>query len=265
MTNNLVMIRIQVLSSKGGVGKSIISAALSLASARRGRRVILLDADPLGWSSYVLGHKGPGLVPSLLKEGRIAVDSMNFSKEIKDTKGSVLAVKLFGEGVRYEEDLKKVLFSERLNADFKRALSMVYSDRADVIIADSPTMSDFNNIVIKEEILVASEMVQDLVIRNLYVTDPIKVSVMNLKKFIEHAERKLKGLMGVVINMVAPIPSAIEEAENLASNFQGVVTIVPFMERLYNAEHLNPDDIPHQIAELEEFILRPTPSFALVL
>jgi Mrp family chromosome partitioning ATPase len=258
------MIRIQVLSSKGGVGKSVLSALLSLASARRGKKVILLDADPLGWSSYVLGHRGPGLIPSLLKEGRVVADTLSFSKPINDSRGSVLAVKLFGQGVRYEEDLKSVLFSEELSKAFKRALSLVYRGTADVIIADSPTMADFNSLVIKEELSVASEIFPDLATRNLYVTDPTTLSAMNLRTFMDHVEKMRKGLMGTVINMVAPLPSAMEEAESLASTFQGVVAVIPFIERLYNTELVSPNDIPHQITELEEFIYRPTPSFALI-
>ncbi|BBD72467.1 hypothetical protein HS1genome_0856 [Sulfodiicoccus acidiphilus] len=43
-----------VLGAKGGVGKSTVAATLALQLAKQGREVLLLDMDPLNWSSYVL-------------------------------------------------------------------------------------------------------------------------------------------------------------------------------------------------------------------
>jgi CO dehydrogenase maturation factor len=52
------------VSGKGGVGKSTVSAALALLLARRGERVLALDADPDANFANALGYGGePAIVP----------------------------------------------------------------------------------------------------------------------------------------------------------------------------------------------------------
>ncbi len=61
---------IMVMSGKGGVGKSITSAALSIAFSRLGRRVALLDADVHGPSiPWLMGVEGKPMLAD--EEGRI--------------------------------------------------------------------------------------------------------------------------------------------------------------------------------------------------
>lgn len=48
------MLIIEVTGVKGGAGRSTISALLALSMAKKGTDVILLDLDPLGWSSYLM-------------------------------------------------------------------------------------------------------------------------------------------------------------------------------------------------------------------
>ena len=47
---------IAVVSGKGGVGKSTVTASLAAAMAKRGRKVAVLDADITGPSIHRLWH-----------------------------------------------------------------------------------------------------------------------------------------------------------------------------------------------------------------
>ncbi|MEM4373055.1 MAG: P-loop NTPase, partial [Metallosphaera sp.] len=60
------MLIIEVTGVKGGAGRSTISALLALSMAKKGTDVILLDLDPLGWSSYLMEVRREGLLPSIL-------------------------------------------------------------------------------------------------------------------------------------------------------------------------------------------------------
>ena len=46
---------VAVLNQKGGVGKTTITLGLASAAAAAGRRVLVIDLDPQGSSSWVLG------------------------------------------------------------------------------------------------------------------------------------------------------------------------------------------------------------------
>ncbi|MDR1095514.1 MAG: P-loop NTPase [Spirochaetaceae bacterium] len=73
---------IPVASGKGGVGKSLLAANLSVAFAQRGMRVVLADLD-LGASNLhlIIGHRKPGgSLGSFLSDGKTA-----FSKIVADT------------------------------------------------------------------------------------------------------------------------------------------------------------------------------------
>jgi CO dehydrogenase maturation factor len=54
-----------VVVGKGGAGKSVIAATLARTLARRGRRVLALDSDPLPGLSYSLGVEPPDVPPLL--------------------------------------------------------------------------------------------------------------------------------------------------------------------------------------------------------
>ena len=45
-----------LLNQKGGVGKTTVTLGLASAAAQAGHRVLVVDLDPQGSSTWVLGH-----------------------------------------------------------------------------------------------------------------------------------------------------------------------------------------------------------------
>ena len=106
---------IAVVSGKGGVGKSTVTASLAVAMARRGKKVAVLDADITGPSiptAFGLTERAVGDGESIFPEvtpGGIEVISLNLLLENKGDpvvwRGSLLSgvVKQFWTDVRWGE------------------------------------------------------------------------------------------------------------------------------------------------------------------
>jgi anion-transporting ArsA/GET3 family ATPase len=62
--DDLLRRRLVILSGKGGVGKSVVGAALALAACRRGRRVLLVEVDAPLSASRALGGPPAGPQPT---------------------------------------------------------------------------------------------------------------------------------------------------------------------------------------------------------
>jgi anion-transporting ArsA/GET3 family ATPase len=72
--DDLLSKRLIVLSGKGGVGKSVVGAALALAAVARGKRVLLVEIDaPLEAARY-LGAGPVGPIPAEIRPGLFAVN-----------------------------------------------------------------------------------------------------------------------------------------------------------------------------------------------
>jgi anion-transporting ArsA/GET3 family ATPase len=61
--------KILIVSGKGGVGKTTVSAALALVAARQGRKVCVAEVDRKGTLAHLLGGNAPGYEPVELTSG----------------------------------------------------------------------------------------------------------------------------------------------------------------------------------------------------
>jgi anion-transporting ArsA/GET3 family ATPase len=61
--------RLLIVSGKGGVGKTTVSAALSLVAARHGRRVLLAEVEGKGALASLFGARDLGTAPTELRPG----------------------------------------------------------------------------------------------------------------------------------------------------------------------------------------------------
>lgn len=87
---------ITLLNEKGGVGKTTLATHFAAGMALRGKRVILVDADPQGHATVVLGlPKEPGLY-DLLVRGKQFKETLRFvSPDVYEIPGQPVEGQLF--------------------------------------------------------------------------------------------------------------------------------------------------------------------------
>jgi len=82
---------VKIVSNEGGVGKSTLALMIAKSLALKSKKVALLDMDLLGYSSWIIGVKGDGIISMLSKNN----DYKGAIKEIEIGKGSITTLKLF--------------------------------------------------------------------------------------------------------------------------------------------------------------------------
>ncbi len=74
LLDSLLSRRVVILSGKGGVGKSVVGAALALAAHRRGKRVLLVEVDAPLEAARVLGRRSSDGRPTQVLPGLFSVN-----------------------------------------------------------------------------------------------------------------------------------------------------------------------------------------------
>ena len=113
---------IAIASGKGGVGKSSLAANLSVAIARQGRRVALLDADVWGFSiPRMMGiHRRPMVIDGLL----VPVPAHG--------------VRVASVGLLTEESSPVIWRGPMLHKMLEQFVNDVFWDRPDLLVVDMP-------------------------------------------------------------------------------------------------------------------------------
>ena len=133
---------VAVLGGRGGAGASVFAAGLAVTAARQGRRVVLVDADPLGGGvDLVLGWESldglrwpavcadPGLAGPLPSRGELAVLSWDRG-ELLAVPPEAMSVAL--DTARAGRDLVVVDLPRRL--DDAAVLALAAADRALLVV-----------------------------------------------------------------------------------------------------------------------------------
>jgi len=173
--------KIAIISGKGGVGKSTVSANLSIALALKGYKVGIMDSDFHGPSipkmlgaenNFVVATPSKKLIPV---EGPLGIKIMSILYFLQDHKAAVI----------WRGPLKKKFLDE--------VLASTMWGNLDFLIFDLPpgTGDDQLNLV---------QSVKDLA-GLIAVTQPTDVSTLAVAKAIEFAKKTEVKVIGVIENM----------------------------------------------------------------
>jgi ATP-binding protein involved in chromosome partitioning len=174
---------IAVVSGKGGVGKSTISANLALALAKTGAKVGLMDADIYGPSvPIMLGIRG----------------ERPFMEDING-KGMILPIEKFGVkalsiGLMIDEKQAVVWRGPMASSAIRQFITDVHWGELDYLIIDMPPGTGDVHLTIAQTIPVTGAVV---------VTTPQEVALADAKKAVmmyENAQIKIP-ILGLVENM----------------------------------------------------------------
>lgn len=230
------MFRISVHGSKGGVGKSTISLSLAKELALDGKNVLLIDRDVLGYASFILGVKGPGLLAKIVE----GTDSSPV-KEIRIGNGILTVLKLFGDGTRFKNDIAIIhsdpSLKEKLKQNYKEILNKRVYDFAVVDNLPLVTPSDY---AVKHELSTFLEVFPNSTIARVFVSDPSKYCIINTANYIRTVEGSPEVVgfpWSFVINMFPPRRETGEYVNNLRDLVKQLGlksgVIIPFVDSLF--------------------------------
>ncbi|AWR96709.1 AAA family ATPase [Acidianus sulfidivorans JP7] len=127
--------RLSILSTKGGIGKSTISALLGKFFAEKGQNTLIIDRDPLGWISKLAKIFDKGLLARIVDGDK---SPCNCYTEIK-LNGKLGILKFYGDGPRFYVDYEII----NKNKDLKNKLEEEYRKKVTqdykYFIVDNPS------------------------------------------------------------------------------------------------------------------------------
>uniref|UniRef100_A0A7S0VDQ3 Cytosolic Fe-S cluster assembly factor NBP35 n=1 Tax=Polytomella parva TaxID=51329 RepID=A0A7S0VDQ3_9CHLO len=187
---SLVKHKILVLSGKGGVGKSTVSAQLAFALARSGMEVGLLDIDICGPSMpKMLGLEGEEVHQSNLGWSPVYVED-NFA---------VMSI-----GFILPDPNEAVIWrGPRKNGLIKQFLKDVHWGALDVLVVDAPPGTSDEHITIAQCLRINEESVGSTTPTSgaVIVTTPQEVSIIDVRKEINFCRKVGLPILGVIENM----------------------------------------------------------------
>jgi chromosome partitioning protein len=209
--------KIAVVSQKGGVGKTTICLNLATSLAERGRKVLLMDIDPLGSIGHALGREDtewPGLADVLMK-------AIEFEKSFIETKIPTLKILARGRLNPVQTcELERALFSPGLLGTVLERVE----EHFDFVFIDTPAglgmipraalrAADFALIPFQAEPLALRSLSQVL-------------QVIEHVRNEENPKLRLLGMLPMMVDMANP--ASQETLSEIWNGFAGVFdTVIP--------------------------------------
>jgi MinD-like ATPase involved in chromosome partitioning or flagellar assembly len=231
---NFPLVRISIVSTKGGVGKSTIAISLSRELADRGKRVLLVDMDLSGFSSLIAGIREQGLISSTV-DG----NDSNYLREVHTGNGTFTVLKFCGDGPRLRRDLEVIRDNEFLREEVIEAYSSIISRGYDFVILDNRPLANPQ----EEEAGIEWEAFRDTKQEEsyrIYVTDASEFDIEDTIRYHEWLDKDPRDNtfpLTLVFNM---IPGK-ERIEEMRSKIKVVMkrmsvrigVLIPFIEELF--------------------------------
>jgi len=211
-----------ILSGKGGVGKSTMSAQLAVTLAATGSKVALLDVDLCGPSiPRVLGLEGKevmqsteGWMPVLAGEESNPVAVMSIAFLLKSTEEAV------------------VWRGPKKNAMIKQFLEDTVWGERDYLLIDTPPGTSDEQISTIEHLKASGCVIEGAVM----VTTPQDVSVVDVRKEISFCQKMQVPVLGLVENMAGFVCPCCDECTDIFSRGGGealaTAKAIPFLGRV---------------------------------
>lgn len=186
--------KILVLSGKGGVGKSTMSAQLAFSLASQGLAVGLLDVDICGPSiPLMLGLKGHEVRQSASGWSPVYVTQEGLAEDDEDVELGVMSI-----GFMLPSDDEAVIWrGPRKNGLIKQFLADVDWGALDYLIVDTPPGTS------DEHISLVTYLSKTLGADDgaLVVSTPQEVSLMDVRKELSFCAKTKLRVLGVIENM----------------------------------------------------------------
>jgi len=170
---------VAVMSGKGGVGKSSVTALLALALARRGYKVGILDADITGPS-----------IPKLLGivSGGIRSSVMGILPAVSDDGIKVMSINL----LLPEEDMAVIWRGPLISNAIQQFWNEVLWGHLDYLLVDLPPGTSDASLTVMQSLPLNGAIV---------VTTPQDLAAMVVRKAVDMAHQLNVPIVGVVENM----------------------------------------------------------------
>ncbi len=242
--------RLLVVSGKGGVGKTMVAAALSALAARSGKSVLLLSSDGRGDAARLFGKEDAGYVEAELSPGLrtltasfddLLADFVATVAPIRFVADRILASTTFRFFTRATPGLPDLLLLGKARELFRRKRSTKAEPRYDLLVLDAPATGHARSLLSLP--------------RTLLRTTPAGP----LRKVGADVDRLLADPAAAALVVVAePAEFAAREAEELseaAKKDAGLVTALVVVNRIGRSgrrETLPSTDLPHlRVREIE--------------
>lgn len=251
-------------SERKGRGRKVHTRTpLGQRALLNGGKVLLIDRDQVGFSSYLCGIEEKGLVASIV-DG----ETHNYMTTLTMGQGSLTVLKFYGDGPRFKADLQQILSNRDIESTVKRLYSdIITRGKFDYVVLDNAALTFPTDEGVRLEMETYLQHFPSEPSLRLFVSDPSTQGINSTLNYIEFVNSygitsgvhaNVSGQV-LAINMVPPgsnlelLLNALRDAMKRVKISLGVV--IPFMDNLFQySNDLEEMPLPPQIRDLARAI-----------